>query len=328
MKTYLRSCLALGLAISLPVAAASAKPFSALVEFSGALSDNGNFASVHGQDPAPFYRGRTTNGLTAGEVMAARLGLKADPSMHLIGKAGGTNFAVRDALAGGNGPDDLPAQLDAYLTPRGGKADPDALYFVFIGGNDVLLAAVTPNDAASETILRNAVSGIESGIRRLVSAGAKKIFAPDFIDISTAPAFRAAGPGATARAARLSAEYNQAFNAMLDRVEGELDFTLIRWNFDQFVRDVFQHADELGFSNTTDSCVAMPQGQCDYNRFIFLNEQFPTAKVHELIGTALALAVVTRATPAFEVSRVAGGEPATAMQRSGKEEIAKTTDRR
>jgi phospholipase/lecithinase/hemolysin len=324
MRTYLRSCLAVGLAISLPVAAASAKPFSALVEFSGALSDNGNFASVHGQDPAPFYQGRTTNGLTAGEVMAARLGLKADPSMHLIGKARGTNFAVRDALAGGNGPDDLPAQLDAYLKPRGGKADPDALYFVFIGGNDVLLAAVTPNDDASEAILRNAVSGIESGIRRLVSAGARQIFAPDFIDVSTAPAFRAAGPGAVARAGKLSAEYNQAFNAMLDRVEGELDFTLIRWSFDGFVRNVFQHADELGFTDTTDACTAMPRGQCDTSRFIFLNEQFPTAKVHELIGTALALAVVTRATPASEVTRLERGAQAATTRQSDKEEITQS----
>src|SRR4051812_31151717 len=107
MRTFAQSCLALGLAFGVP-AAATAKPFSQLIEFSGALSDNGNFAAVHGNDPAPFYQGRTTNGLTAGEVMAARLGLKADPSLHLVGKAAGTNFAVRDALAGGNGPDDLP----------------------------------------------------------------------------------------------------------------------------------------------------------------------------------------------------------------------------
>jgi phospholipase/lecithinase/hemolysin len=154
-----------------------------------------------------------------------------------------------------------------------------------------------------------------------VSAGARTIFAPDFIDVSTAPAFRAAGPGAVARAAKLSKAYNQAFNAMLDRVEGELDFTLVRWSFDQFVRYVFQHADELGYTDTTDSCLAMPQGQCDPSRFIFLNEQFPTAKVHELIGTALALALVTRATPASEVTRLARGGRATVTKQSSQEQI-------
>jgi phospholipase/lecithinase/hemolysin len=309
MRTYLRSCLALGLAFGLP-ATAMAKPFSQLVEFSGALSDNGNFAAVHGNDPPPFHQGRTTNGLTAGEVMASRLGLQASPSLHLVGKNAGTNFAVRDALAGGNGPDDLPAQLKAYLEPRGSKADPDALHFVFIGGNDVVLAALTPNDDAAETMLRNAVNGIHSAIRTLVFAGAIHIFVPDFIDISTAPAFRAAGPQAVARASRLSAEYNRTFNAMLDQVEGEVDIKLIRWSFDRFVRDVFQHADELGFSNTTDSCVAMAaQGKCDYDRFIFLNEQFPTAKVHELIGTALALAVVTRPSEGREVAGSGANRP-------------------
>jgi len=318
MRTFAQSCLALGLAFGIPTAA-TAKPFSQLVEFSGALSDNGNFAAVHGNDPAPFHQGRTTNGITAGEVMAARLGLKADPSLHLVGKAAGTNFSVRDALAGGNGPDDLPAQINAYLKPRGGKADPDALHFVFIGGNDVLQAVVTPNDEAAEKILRSAVDGIHKAIRTLVSAGATKIFAPDFIDISIAPAFRAAGPGAVARASRLSAEYNKAFNAMLDQAEEEMEFTLIRWSFDQFVKDMFAHADELGFTNTTDSCVAMAaKGKCDYNRYIFLNDQFPTAKVHELIGTALAMAVVTRPGSACETA----SKPAAAMKRPCEEKTA------
>jgi cholinesterase len=300
IKAYMVSSLALGLVLGLP-AAAAAKPFSELVEFSGALSDTGNFASIHGDDPAPFYRGRTTNGLTAGEVLAARLGLKAEPSLHLIGKVVGTNFAVRDALAGGTGPDDLPAQVNAHLRAREGHADPDALYFVFIGGNDVILAATKPDNNVSETIIRKAVNGIETAIRTLAAAGATTILAPDFIDVSVVPAFRAVGPTMAARAKRLSADYNEQFNAMLDRTEKQLGITLIRWSFDRFVRDVLRHGDEIGFTNTTDSCLAVAsQGKCDYSRFVFLDNQFPTAKVHELIGTALALAVITRSTPAYE----------------------------
>jgi phospholipase/lecithinase/hemolysin len=291
-------CAILSSLASDSMASALAKPFSQLVAFSGALSDTGNYAAVHGNYPSPFYKNRTTNGPVAIDVLAARLGLKSDPSLHLVGPAVGTNFAVKDALASGNGPDDLPEQVSAYLVPRGNKADPDALYFVFIGGNDVVLATMTPDDQAADKILHNAVGGIDSAIRRLVAAGAKTIFAPDFIDVGLAPAVRHAPPGVADRASKLSRQYNNEFDAMLDRVETELDFTLVRWSFGDFVDSTYRHADELGFTNVSDSCVAMTAPAiCDFNRFVFFDEVYPTAKVHELVGSAMALAVLQRDIP-------------------------------
>jgi hypothetical protein len=82
---------------------------------------------------------------------------------------------------------------------------------------------------------------------------------------------------------------------MLNRVERGLDFELIRFAFHQFANDVLKNADVLRFTNTTDSCLALlPAGQCDFEHFIFFNELFPTAKVHDLWGNALVLAVIQR----------------------------------
>ncbi|GEO39992.1 phospholipase/lecithinase/hemolysin [Skermanella aerolata] len=297
MNAFLKVSVSALALLLLPVTA-QAKPFTQLVAFSGALTDTGNFSSVKGDMPAPFYKNRTTNGPVAIDVLAERLGLEAKPSMHLVKQAKkpqGTNYAVVDALAGGNGPHDLPAQISAHLDSRGGKADPDALYFVFIGGNDVVMAAMTPDPQKAEAMLDKAVAGIETAIHELVAAGARTIMAPDFIDVGMAPAVRGMGAGPQAWATRMSDSYNAKFNTMLDKVEKEKSFELIRWEFSRFVKNVAAHGEEFGFTNMTDSCMALkPAGKCDFDKFVFFNEQYPTARVHELMGSAMALAVLER----------------------------------
>ena len=286
------SSLLLSLAIAGTTTGATAKPFTQFVEFSGALSDTGNYASDKDDPLPPIFKGhRTTNGLVAGELLAAKLGLKADTSMHLVGLPVGTNFAVRDAFAGRNGPHDLPGQYNAYLKSRGGKADPDAFYFIFNGGNDVITAVLTPDDATSNKILSDAVQGLETAIRTLVNAGAKTIFAPDFVDLGHVPFAAKKDP---ARAKRISDSYNKQYNAMLDRIETQLSFELIRWSFDAWFKDLLEHGDEFGLTNVTDACLMMPDGQCDPDHFLFLTDVFPTAKVHEILAGSMAAAILSR----------------------------------
>jgi phospholipase/lecithinase/hemolysin len=287
------TCLLGSLLAAFHLSSASAGGFTELVAFSGALTDTGNAASEGAKYPPPFYKNRNSNGPLAIDVFAARLGLKSDPSLHLIGKSAGTNYAVSDALAGANGPHDLPAQISAYLASKKGKADPNALYFVFIGGNDVVLAALNQDDRQSEVLLDKAVEGIAVGIRRLVGAGAKTIFAPDFIDLGYAPALHKAGTNE--RASRLSNLYNQRFDKMLDTLQAEMNFELVRWKFSDFVNDLMAHANEFGFDNVSDSCQDFVKaGRCNTERFVFLNDVYPTAKVHELVGNALALRILQR----------------------------------
>lgn len=275
-----------------PLAAQAAR-FGAFVEFSGALSDTGNYASTHGESPAPFWHNRTTNGPVAGELLAARMGFEVKSSNHLVGPAQGTNFAVRDALASANGPDDLPNQLKAYLEPRAGKADPDAFFFVFNGGNDVIVAATQLQGKASEKMVDDAVAGLEKALRTLIKGGARTIMAPNFIDISVLPAVR--GTPIEGHAKHISETYNRKFEAMLARVEKEERFRFIHWDFARFLKGVIAHGQELGFTNTSDSCEALKaSNQCNPDTFVYLNEVFPTAKVHEFIAQAMAVQIATR----------------------------------
>src|SRR5689334_7414619 len=172
MRTLNRVFSAVALLAALGASALGASPARAhdeLVIISGTLSDIGNYASVHGGLlPPPFKPGRTTDGDNLDDFLAQALGFENKPSLHLVGPPVGNNFAVFQALAGGNGPEDLPAEIDAYLGSRpGGRINPNALHFLFIGGSDVINAMLEPDDAKALQILKKAVAGLETAIRRL-----------------------------------------------------------------------------------------------------------------------------------------------------------------
>jgi len=83
---------------------------------------------------------RFTNGFVWVEQLAQTMGIPLSPSL-----LGGTNFAFGGAHTGPlphvppTGVPTLTDQVTQFLGATGGLADPDALYVVFGGGNDVLV---------------------------------------------------------------------------------------------------------------------------------------------------------------------------------------------
>lgn len=169
----------------------SASPFSNIFVFGDSLSDTGNFAFLFDSVSQPPYDRGFSNGPRAVEVLAENLGLKADASLYIRpGPLVGTNFAVVVARAGGAGPFDLTAQISAFLLSQGGTAPSDALYFVFIGGNDVRDARDAPDPIAAAGIIQNAVQTIDTDIRMLVDQGAQAIMVINVPDIGSIPESR------------------------------------------------------------------------------------------------------------------------------------------
>lgn len=290
----LRHVLALSLAGALLGTSASAERFTELVTFSAAFSDIGNYYTESGTTrPEPFYHNRSTNGPVAVEVMADLMGLSAAPSLHLTQDDGGSNFSVFDATASGNGPHDVPAQVDAFLSRNDGKADPGALYFVFLGGNDVIKAFAEPDPVVGQEILNDAVTTIETQMNRLADAGAKTFYAPDFVDVGKSPAAVNRGAEAVAYGTKLSEQWNRDFDAMLDRVEQRDGIKIIRWSFNDFTESVLRNGEEFGITNTTESCVAKGR-DCDFESYVYLTDEYPTARVHRLLGIGLAMGLLMR----------------------------------
>ena len=124
---------ALVLALSATAAAAQDGPFSSVVVFGDSLSDNGNLSISLG---LPRLRFTTNPGLVTTEVVAQRYGVTLQPSL-----SGGSNFAFGGAGIVHDWPTSLtvptiPAQVNGYLAARP-QADPNALYSIFGGNNDV-----------------------------------------------------------------------------------------------------------------------------------------------------------------------------------------------
>ena len=116
--------------------AAQAQQFSSFVVFGDSLSDSGNIAAAQA---LPAGNSFTTNpDPVAAQIIAAAFGLPGGPSL-----LGGPNFAwggacVRAAPAPCLNPvPNIPTQVTQYLSLTGGVADPNALYSIWGGANDI-----------------------------------------------------------------------------------------------------------------------------------------------------------------------------------------------
>lgn len=270
---------------------ASALPFSNLIVFGDSLSDTGNAAAHLGVDlPPPYFGNRASNGPLAVDVLAAHLGMSADPFL-----LGGMNYAVGGARAGEFGEGDLPFQLSTFLS--GGHDPSSALNLVFIGGNDVIKAAGEPDDMVSVDVVATAIFGIDLSIRTLIGAGAQHILVPNVFDIGLIPASILADgvfPGYQARATFLSEQFNAQLALSLAMIELDTGVDLIEFDLFDFGQEVIRSGE---FLNTTDSCLfeesfpLIPKPECDFETYAFFDTIHPTAKFHGLIGNALAATV-------------------------------------
>ncbi len=201
--------------------AAEAAQFSNVVVFGDSLSDAGYyrpFLASLGLPPelvATLGRFTTNPGPIWSELVSTYYGITPAPS-----NAGGTIFAqggARVALPSASTPPHaaqrpVSTQIDEYLAAGGGAADPNALYAVWIGANDIFqnLGALQAG-AIDQTALQNNVLGAATAevgqVARLRAAGARYILVFGLPDIGRTPAF--AGTGATGAAVtQLSAGYN------------------------------------------------------------------------------------------------------------------------
>lgn len=215
MTPTLKVLTAAVLLASLP-AAAQAMPYSQLIIFGDSLSDSGQFPDLG----SPLLGGNPTGGVrftnrtgptylsnnteyfdaVATQRLAALLGLQALPSTPILpqlltGNADGTNYAV-----GGYRTDQILASITAAngsvvdagggtIRTRNGylldvpRVDPNALFYINGGGNDVLQFVVTDQASAAA-----AAADLVAGVAALQQAGARTIIVSDLPDVGLTPA--------------------------------------------------------------------------------------------------------------------------------------------
>ncbi|MDH5324775.1 MAG: SGNH/GDSL hydrolase family protein [Gammaproteobacteria bacterium] len=272
-----------------------------IVVFGDSLSDTGNLASVVGPFPnPPYYGNRVSNGPVAVEVMAQVLNLPLQTSLHLVGPAQGDNYAVVRAMAGTTEAIDLATQTTLFLANNGGIAPADALYVVFLGGNDIRSARDT-DPATAQQILEAAVTGIASQLRQLSQAGAKYwlvVMGPDIGVIPETHLIAAATGSADLpeMTTQLSKQFNRLLKRQLKSVKKDMKVKIKKFPVAKALADIVSKAEELGFTNTKGFCFSSQQGtftpDCNYglnfDQYIYFDEVHPTARVHHLVGKAMS----------------------------------------
>lgn len=275
-------------------AAASAQTFTDVFVFGDSLSDTGNGCTVLAI--AGYKPGRCSNGDVWSERFAESLGHEAKASFQ-----GGTNFAF-----GGDETTDLDTQIFAFSVRELFDADPDALYVIWLGGNNVLGIPSSP------TAMQDAVDDIIDGIRDLQDLGAEHFLVANLPDIGRAYGDFAlpAGSGSVFSPAdrddvtTLSLDFNTKLAAAL---AAEPITTLYELDIEGLVEELFANPSQFGVvaaaiddsSDDTDfgvpclldvNCGMDPQGAVADGFFLF-DAIHPTTAMHAEIAARAALLV-------------------------------------
>src|SRR5689334_12326211 len=177
-------------AVLLPVfgAPAQAQPFTQFIGFGDSTLDSGwYFTHTHDKNPINEALYRTAQALGGGvattpggrmnsQILAGMFGLSATP----VGLSGGTNYAAGGAsnIDYANYQTLAPntvSQIQSYLASNGGAANPNALYMISSGGNDIR-GAICPSGACPANAAQlavNSASSLSAAIARLHAAGAR-----------------------------------------------------------------------------------------------------------------------------------------------------------
>jgi phospholipase/lecithinase/hemolysin len=242
----------------LAASAANAAGFSAEYVFGDSLSDNGNLAGLVGAFPnPPSFDNSFTNGPVAVQLLAESLGLSANASLWLTSPTSqGTNYAVGGATAAAGAPGintNLPSQVAAYSGFVSDHADPNALYVVMIGGNDVRNAAL----GAGAGAVTDGVDTEVMEISTLADEGAKHFLIVNVPNVGQIPEFTEAvppNPMQAADATTFSQMYNTELAAQLQSLELPPGAMLQEFNLFAFNANILANAASFGFTNTTDPC--------------------------------------------------------------------------
>jgi len=285
--------------------------------FGDSLSDTGNAATFAAAQGITGIPERFSNGPVAVDFIAGALGFQATPSLFLAGHGElGNNYAVGGAIAIDADQDEstpdtnLPTQVNAFLANNNFYANPNNLYIVAIGGNDLFAAqqirseVYTEESSESRKSYRQAarervdqaIESLEAQLQKLIAAGATQFVIGNAPDVSLVPASLDTAEALAASAesrdqerqaakflpatASLVDRYNRKLARLIDKLERSNAINVIEWDMQSFLENQIDDADVLGYTNTTDGCIEDMSNLPDCEGYIFFDSVHPTTAIH------------------------------------------------
>lgn len=306
-------------ALALASTTASAQ-FNQTVFFGDSLSDTGRLqAQINGNFLIALFAGSvepsfTTNpDSTWATHFANTYGLKAEPHLNTEKDSQAepndkekvvitnTNFAVGGAKAatpvrealGMVRIDSVKKQVEDYLK-LAKQADPNTLYAVWVGANDLIGASENTNatDIEKLTMIQNAAKAQVASIEELQKAGAKHFLVPNLPDVGLTP--RAQQDKAFADQATQAA---QIYNTTLFNALNEKGINVIPANSFALLQEAVNNPEGFGFQNVNTAacnnlgmfsslgCKESDWKTPDANKtYIFADDIHPTGRTHQILA--------------------------------------------
>lgn len=278
----------LGVVLGLMTGAAQAVPSNMFV-FGDSLMDTGNLyiATTGAGSPTPisppYFNGRFSNGPLFDELIAGTYGITLTPSL-----LGGNNFSWAGAQTGTGVTNgfipNVQNQISSFLSSRpGGITDPNAVYWIEGGGNDVLPASQSADVPAAIGVI---VNNIATEILTLAGSGAKNFVIVNVPNVGATPRVQAMGAAAAAGATAITMGINQGLLQALTSIGGSnpsLNLQLL--DFFSLGNMVAANPLAYGFTNTTAPCLTETTLCSNPDQYLYWDSFHPTAAVGRLVAS-------------------------------------------
>jgi outer membrane lipase/esterase len=287
VKRLMPAVVAAAIAVGAPTA--NAVQFQGVYVFGDSLSDAGFFrpgliaGGVPASTAATLGRFTTNPGPVWSEIIAQYYGGNPNPS-----NAGGGIFAqggARVAAASTSTPPGaaqrpVGTQITEHLSATGGSANPNGLYAIWAGANDLLQAGAAGVNSANDIVAQTA---------RLRGAGARYVAVFGLPNLGLTPGAQGGGAAVVA----LQTQASVGFNITLFNALAATNQRVIPVDVFSMLNEVAANPSAFGFTNiTTPACtVALPTcsgttllpGATPSN-YLFADNIHPTTGAHAIVA--------------------------------------------
>lgn len=246
------------------------------------LSDIGNNTTECAPPLFPFSPGGPCTNFPRilwPEFVAGKYGIGMAPSIE-----GGTDFSYAGAATNIGGTDIIPVnqQVDMMINSRKGKLDPDGLYVIWAGGDNIITVLennpFTFTDAELLQAATQAATDIRRNVIKMHNAGAQVIVVGNTPDLSRTPIDNIIPASELARIREFGID---PINSQELQGINSLPFDVIQIDFFSFFNDVFNNPRLYGFSDSTGFCL---QTNTTCPGYLFTYVIHPTVAAHIILA--------------------------------------------
>lgn len=272
--------------------------------FGDSLSDNGRAfklaselvakgqfdASVVKTSETYNWKGRAANGPAAVEILADQL--EVDLTDYAFGGATSGYDNTQGELWDGTG---LLAQIDEFESDlKGEQADPNALYFIHISGNDFIKYIIfEQSHSITDTIAiaDQALVNIDTAVEHLAKLGARRFMVANSADISKMPDVNSVG--FSTEGAAFQKRINSELPGRMENLASQLNLDMNFFDYADLSDEMHNTPGKFGLTNRSEPCLYLDESNtvvvCQSpDQYFYWDGLHPSRRASQIFGEAMA----------------------------------------